>query len=84
MVKPTSYKFMGVGENRMQYKRMLYNVADNIVTKVTIAVYGNRSPCMLIGNYLIGGLNSWLEVVGMNAVYSFYMLLNWRGQVVLV
>ena len=26
MIKPTSYTFMGVGENRMQYKGMLYNI----------------------------------------------------------
>lgn len=61
-VKPTSYTFMGVGENRMTYKGMLYGVkcqlAEHIVCDVTMAVFENSNPCMLIGNDLMGGPNS--------------------------
>lgn len=88
LMKPTSFTFMGVGEDRMKYKGMLYDVecqvSDNIVTKVTMAVYENRTPCMLIGNDVLGGPNSQLEVVAMNAGYSFYVVSDRMGHVALV
>lgn len=59
-------------------------MADNIAAKVTMAVYENRNPCMLIGNDVLGGPNSKLEVVAMNATHSFYVLSDRVGHVALV
>ena len=49
-----------------------------------MAVFDNRNPCMLLGNDLMGGPNLQLEVVAMNAGYSFCVLSDRMGHVALV
>ena len=67
---------------------MLYDVecqfADNLRCEVTMAVYENTTPCLLIGNDVIGGVNSKLEIVTLNAKYSLYVLSDVKGHVAVV
>ena len=55
----------------MAYEGMLYDVplqvADTLKVPVTVAVFSNKAPLMLLGNDVIGGANAKLQVVAMNA-----------------
>ena len=49
-----------------------------------MAVFENANPCCLIGNDVIGGPNSLLQIASMNAQCSFYVLHDNKGHVALV
>jgi hypothetical protein len=49
-----------------------------------MAVYENTTPCLLIGNDVIGGVNSKLEIVTLSAKYSLYVLSDVKGHVAVV
>ena len=87
-IKPTSFAFFGVGENRMKFVGMLYKVtmqlAQNLKCVVTAAVYENQKPMLLVGNDLVGGPNAKLEILGMNASRSFYVLGDNDGHIACV
>ena len=62
LLKPTTKGFYGVGEERMKYDGILYElglqVRDGLVVKITVAVYPHESCVMLLGNDFIGGPNA--------------------------
>ena len=87
-MKPTSFGFFGVGEDRLKFIGMVYNlplqIAQNIKCEVTVAVHENSKPMVLIGNDLMGGVNAKLEILSMNAAKSFYVLGDDEGHVACV
>jgi hypothetical protein len=61
-LKPTTLGFFGVGQERMKYDGILYEVqlqvCDNLKVKMTVAVYPNEQCVMLLGNDMLGGPNA--------------------------
>lgn len=80
-MKPTSQTFLGVAEQRLSYAGILPSVslqfADNIKVSAQVAVVDNDADfIMLIGNDIMGGSNSLLNVVSLNSTYSFYTVVD--------
>lgn len=73
-----SLGFYGVGEKKLEYTRVLYNLdfqlADSLKVATSVADFPNWYCVMLIGSNLIDGVNSKFEVVTMSAKYYAYVL----------
>lgn len=76
---------MGVKDNKVIFIGTLYGVdcqvAEHISCKITMEVFENRNPCMLVRNDLIGVPNSFWEVLPMNIGYYFHVLCCCKGHV---
>ena len=61
-LKPTTLGFYGVGDQRLKYEGILYElelqVSDSLAVRMTVAVYENQNCVMLLGNDFMGGPNA--------------------------
>ncbi len=82
-MRPTSLGFFGVGDKKINYDGILYELelqlADTLTTTITVAVYPNEHCVMLLGNDMIGGPNAKVSIIMMSAMYSAYVLCDRKG-----
>ena len=82
-MKPTTLGFYGVGETKLSYEGILYDLelqlADGLKASAPVAVFPNQNNVMLLGNDLLGGPNAKFQIVMMCATHSAYLLCDNKG-----